>query len=291
MSTTTEAPKHEDKCIVTDLNRDWGRRPPVPDLRPSARQTSLEEDACEKPGIFVSEDTGLRASMVTLQRQLRRRDAQTSELHRQLRGLEEAHWNQTLEARHAAKQLQDLLADPAAAPQLQALELKRLRQEAEDLSKRLADARVREAHLEETATRQKAFLRQTEHFQRAGPMSLRRHPAGELFLVPFPLEGQCDEEDDSFALSRPWDVGSSHINPYPIDSWPAEPNTLAARCAADPGLPGWAEEDSADVSDGEDGSQGEGDEQAIASRLRLPAEAAEESPPEPPVAFRSARSV
>lgn len=263
----------------------------------------MEED---RPfgGNFVNAENGMRASVLTLQKQLRRRDSQTSELHRQLRGLEQAHWQQTLEARHASKQLQDLLGDPTQSPQLQANEIRRLQVQGEDLGCRLADARAREAHWEVVARRQKAFLMQSEHTQQLTPKTLQYHPAGEVFLAPSPLEGiGFDDEEEPFTAGtgKPWDVGSAHINPYPIDSWPAEPNVLAYRSPNELGLQSLDEED-LDGSAEEDyeGSEAEDFSDHFCSpghegsALRMPAEA-QEPPPEPPessdIAYRSARSL
>jgi len=67
---------------------------------------------------------------------------------------------------------------------------------------------------------------------------------GEIFLAPPPVVLEDDEFQEEpmygtqIRLSRVrlveigplrWDVGTSHCNPYCVDSWPFEPNVLAAK--------------------------------------------------------------
>lgn len=61
-------------------------------------------------------------------------------------------------------------------------------------------------------------------------------------MAPPPTCLDGDEEDLKDLSKPPWDVGTSHVNPYATDSWPCEPNVLAARCAVEPDLPSWDEE-------------------------------------------------
>ncbi|CAJ1379846.1 unnamed protein product [Effrenium voratum] len=74
---------------------------------------------------------------------------------------------------------------------------------------------------------------------------LRRHPAGEIFLAPPPVVLDDDEPQDE----PMWDVGTSHCNPYCVDSWPFEPNVLAAKASAQPNLNHWDEGDEDDEYD------------------------------------------
>eukprot|EP00913_Durusdinium_trenchii_P003188 g2948.t1 len=81
------------------------------------------------------------------------------------------------------------------------------------------------------------FFRQSEVLAQEGLQILRRHPAGEIFLAPPPVVLDDDESQDE----RMWDVGSSHCNPYCVDSWPFEPNVLAAKASVQPNLNQWDE--------------------------------------------------
>jgi hypothetical protein len=216
-------------------------------LSPSARQKRFA-DPPEKGWMPVDEDRSLKASLVTVSRNLARRDAQTQELHRQLIETQGDCTRQKLEASHAMKKLQDLLSDPTHAPAVQAAELSNLRKKVDDLSTRLADSKSAEMQWYIIAKRQKAFFMQSERLTTEQVNLFRKHPAGELFLAPPPvyLEDDVDELD---GRRTPWDIGSSHINPYATDSWPFEPNACAQRCAAEPNLNRWEEEDGIDSDD------------------------------------------
>eukprot|EP00448_Togula_jolla_P010621 CAMPEP_0170601604 /NCGR_PEP_ID=MMETSP0224-20130122/17950_1 /TAXON_ID=285029 /ORGANISM="Togula jolla, Strain CCCM 725" /LENGTH=492 /DNA_ID=CAMNT_0010926395 /DNA_START=58 /DNA_END=1533 /DNA_ORIENTATION=- len=189
-----------------------------PELRTGHRDPSREREMAAD------------ASVATLRQQLSRRDAQTQELHKQLRECQQALWTQTLEARSSAKRLSNLVADPSLAPEVQAQELSRLQKELLELSGRLADAKSGEAMWSQTAKRLRAFVMQSENADE-GAQVLKRHPAGEIFLAPPVIM-----PDEAEAGINSWDVGTSLMNPYATDSWPFEPNVLAQRCAAEPSL-------------------------------------------------------
>jgi hypothetical protein len=237
-------------------------------LSPSSRQRRFP-DPPEKGWMHVDEDRSLRMSVVTVQRNLHKRDVQTQELHRQLRQTQQDCVNQKLEASYAARKLQDLLADPSIAPQAQAAELNDLREKVTDLSGKLADSRQSEMQWGIVAKRQRAFFMQSERVAQEGVNVFRKHPAGELFLAPPPVCLEDDMEEDPRKL--PWDMGNSHINPYVNDSWPFEPNACAQRCAVEPDLGRWDEEDGIVGSDSEGESPRSGDEHDRAQlMMRLP---------------------
>jgi len=244
-------------------------------LSPSARQKRYP-DPPEKGWMQVDEDRSLRLSMGTLQRNLQKRDGQTQELHRQLRQTQQDCQRQKLEATYATQKLQDLLSNPKTAPQVQAQEMQGLRKSVDSLSSQLADSKQSEVQLQIVAMRQRAFFMQSERVAQEGVNLFRKHPAGELFLAPPPVYLEDDMDEDP--RKPPWDVGSSHINPYVNDSWPFEPNACAQRCAVEPNLGRWDEEDGLVDTDSEDGSQGSGGEGERAQlMLRLPT-----LPPESP---------
>jgi len=244
-------------------------------LSPSARQKRYP-DPPEKGWMQVDEDRSLRLSMGTLQRNLQKRDGQTQELHRQLRQTQQDCQRQKLEATWATQKLQDLLSNPKTAPQVQAQEMQGLRKSVDSLSSQLADSKQSEMQLQIVAMRQRAFFMQSERVAQEGVNLFRKHPAGELFLAPPPVYLEDDMDEDP--RKPPWDVGSSHINPYVNDSWPFEPNACAQRCAVEPNLGRWDEEDGLVDTDSEDGSQGSGGEGERAQlMLRLPT-----LPPESP---------
>lgn len=203
------------------------------DFGPTPQQL---EKACppETCHISLDERDSLRNSLTSLRGQLGRRDSQTTELHRQLRQCQEALWNQKLEASSASKRLQEVLTDPERVPAVQADEMRQLHQQVEELATAHAEALGSTRHWQWIARRQRAFLVQNEKMEPGIREILMRHPAGEVFVVPPPVILDEDREDD--ATKGPWDVGTSHLNPYAVDSWPLEPNVLAQRCAAEPNL-------------------------------------------------------
>lgn len=219
---------------------------------PTERQHELEEPP--ERLLPVEPEQGRQQTLQTLQRILERRDTQTTELHRQLREARKGLWLQTVEARASAARLAELLSDPSRAPAAQAEALAELQKEASELSRQLADARQGEQHWGHVAKRQRAYLMQHERLAHDGARLLRRHPAGEIFLAPPPpaLEGEPP--------SRTWDVGTSHCNPYCVDSWPFEPNVLAQRTHHEPAFQGWEEvdEDEEEESESEEDSHGPG---------------------------------
>jgi len=241
------------------------------ELSPSARQKRYC-DPPEKGWQHIDEERSARVSLVTVQRNLYKRDSQTQELHRQLRETQKDCISQKLEATHAVKRLQDLLSDPGQAPQVQAAELRTLRVKVEDLSGRLADTKQSEIQWQIVAKRQRAFFMQSERVAQEGVNIFRKHPAGELFLAPPPVYLEDDADEDP--RKPPWDIGTSHINPYVNDSWPFEPNACAQRCAVEPNLSRWDEEhgdeDIAIESDSDDGSTSEADRERAQLMLRLP---------------------
>lgn len=257
-------------------------------LSPSQRQKRFS-DPPEKGWMPVDEDRSLRVSLTTVQRNLQKRDLQTQELHRQLRQTEQDCVNQKLEATHAVKKFQDLLCDPTYAPQAQAMELQVLRHRVEDLATKLADSKQSERQWGIVAKSQRAFFMQSERVAQEGLNLFRKHPAGELFLAPPPVYLEDDADEDP--RKPPWDIGNSHINPYVNDSWPFEPNASAQRCAVEPNLGRWDEEDvdAIDSDSDEDGSPGSRDDHDHAQLMlrlpRLPPEAAPHDedfePPEP----------
>ncbi|CAE7323429.1 FRQ1 [Symbiodinium natans] len=130
---------------------------------------------------------------------------------------------------------------------LEAEAITRLQSQVKELSGKLADARHQEQQWACIAKRQRAYLQHSERLSQEGMQILRRHPAGEVFLAPPPVF--LDDED---IRDEPvWDVGTGrtssggdvHCNPYVIDSWPFEPNVLAARASVQPNLNQWDEGD------------------------------------------------
>jgi len=280
-STLTEAPSHiAARPPARDSSIPYWLDPSLT-VSPSNRQKRFQ-DPPEKGWMPIDEDRSLRMSMVTVQRNLQKRDVQTQELHRQLRQTQQDCQTQKLEATYAARRLQDLLSDPSSAPQAQAEELKVLRHNIEDISGKLADSKQSEMQWGIVAKRQRAFFMQSERVAQEGVNLFRKHPAGEIFLAPPPvyLEDDCEEDPKR----APWDVGNSHINPYVNDSWPFEPNASYQRCAVEPNLGRWDEEDGIVDSDEEDGSpqspgSGDDDDRSPQLMLRLP-QLPPESPPD-----------
>lgn len=223
---------------------------PQTSFGPTDRQLALP-DPPEKCAPSIDVHSSLEASLATVQKVLGRRDAQTAELHRQLKEARQCLWEQTAEARAATAKLQELLTDPSRGPAMQAETIRELQVEVRDLAGRLADARAQERHWSAIARRQRAFFLQSERLGQEGLLHLRRHPCGEVFLVPPPVAAPYEEDDAAAGQDGPgWDVGKSHCNPYKVDSWPFEPNVLAQRPSKEPNLQQWVEgEDEDDHED------------------------------------------
>mmetsp|Transcript_46569 Transcript_46569/g.110756 ORF Transcript_46569/g.110756 Transcript_46569/m.110756 type:complete len:494 (+) Transcript_46569:198-1679(+) len=248
------------------------------ELAPSRSQMMQEmltdTSTTSKARRSMDEESSLRGSLVTVQRALGRRDAETQELKRQLRETSQALWNQTVEARHATKRLQDLLSDPTSAPALQADELARALERNEELSAALADAKSQEGHWETVARRQRAFFLQSQHVSQD---NIKRHPAGEVFIVPPPV---CLQEDEDF--NRIYDIGTQHLNPYVTDSWPFEPNAQAQRTNMEQTMPNLDEEDEIESGSEEESPREDEDSGDRDASPRLRMEAGLDVPIEPP---------
>lgn len=199
----------------------------------------------------LDQEVALHNSFATVQKVLHKRDTQTTELHKQLREARQDLWIQTTEARAASARLHELLTDPSRAPAAQAEALARLRDEASSLSSRLADAREQAKEWQTIARRQRAYFLQTENMGQESLVLLRKHPAGEVFVVPPPVASPFEEEDLALGDASGWNVGRSHCNPYEVDSWPFEPNVLAARASREPNLSQCHEGD--EIEDDDDG--------------------------------------
>mmetsp|Transcript_133691 Transcript_133691/g.243792 ORF Transcript_133691/g.243792 Transcript_133691/m.243792 type:complete len:534 (+) Transcript_133691:151-1752(+) len=270
-----DAPKRKDSGVV--------RHNKV--LSPSNRQKRYS-DPPELSRRHVDEDSSLSASLVTVQRNLSRRDVQCQELHRQLKAAMKECAHLRLEASHFNKRLQDLLTNPAIGTHAQAEEIHILRAKVEELSGRLAETKSSEMQWSLIAKRQRAFFMQQERLSQEGLNLLKKHPAGEIFLAPPPVYLEDDIDEEPHRLKVPWDVGTSHANPYVTDSWPFEPNACAQRVAVEPNLNRWEEEDVMMMdTDSEDGSHPSDADRGMHIRLpTLPPESPVEAgfdPPEP----------
>lgn len=210
---------------------------PPKEFGPTDRQLELV-DPPEKH-FAIDEEESHHSTLTTLQKILGKRDAQTTELHRQLRTAREHLWQHAAESRAATARLESLLSDPSRAPLEQAEMIESLRGQVKDLSSKLADAKQQAQHWSGIAKRQRAFFMQSERMSPESMLLLRKHPAGDIFLAPQPVV--LEDEDGPEELM--WDVGTSHCNPYAVDSWPFEPNVLAQRASARPNLNRWEEGD------------------------------------------------
>eukprot|EP00933_Yihiella_yeosuensis_P062330 TRINITY_DN65285_c0_g1_i1.p1 TRINITY_DN65285_c0_g1~~TRINITY_DN65285_c0_g1_i1.p1 ORF type:complete len:498 (-),score=133.19 TRINITY_DN65285_c0_g1_i1:221-1714(-) len=217
---------------------------PEKEFGPTDRQLGLR-DPPEKHFYGYDEEEAEQISLGTLQRNLGKRDAQTTELHKQLRVARQELWLRAAEARDAKARLQALLADPSRGSAAQAEAIQTLQSEVRDLSTQLADTQFKERQWSAIAKRQRAFFMQSERMSQETTSLLRRHPAGDIFLAPPPVL----LEDEEIRDEPLWDVGTSHCNPYCVDSWPFEPNVLAARASAAPNLNRWDEGEDEDYEE------------------------------------------
>jgi len=206
------------------------------ELGPAMRQRR-QQDPAEKISHGNDEETVLQTSLTTVSKALGKRDAQTTELHRQLREVRQSIWLRIKEARDANARLHGLLADPSRAPKPQAEALGRLQQEAKDLSSCLADSRAQEQQWATIAKRQKAFFMQNERVGKEPGDLLKKHPAGDIFLAPPPAIFDDDEQPSQEPM---WD---RRCNPYSADSWPFEPNGSQEPIGEDEDDDEWSEDD------------------------------------------------
>jgi len=202
------------------------------ELGPTSRQRRRKAPP-EKISQSIDEETALQTSLTTVQKILGKRDAQTTELHKQLREARQHLWFHTEEARVANARLHEILADPSRAPQAQAEALGCLKKQVKELSTCLANSRAEEQYWATIAKRQRAFFVQNERLSREPGEILRKHPAGDIFLAPPPVVVHDDEQPNQ---QPSWDIATSHCNPYCVDSWPFEPNVLAQRASQEPNL-------------------------------------------------------
>lgn len=230
---------------------------------PTPKQRRQVDPPEKNANLFGKEASALKASMGTIQKQLIRRDAQTQELSRQLRDLQEVLRSRMAEKTSSTTRLQDVLCDSSLAPQLQAEELKTVQQDVKELALKLGDMKKSEIRWCNVARRQQAFFMQRERLLHEGGTSvLRRHPAGELLLAPPPVVVEGEEEECRKPL---WDVGTFVINPYATDSWPFEPNVLAQRCTMEATLQALEEDEDAELMAMEEssGESAYGDEEEL----------------------------
>lgn len=210
---------------------------PLKDFGPTVLQEGLP-DPPEKCATDIDEDMSDRLSVTTLQHILGKRDAQTTELHKQLKVARQNLWDQTLEARTATARLHDFLADPARAPEAQAEAMQRMQLKIRELSGRMAESRLQEQNWCAVAKRQHVFMMQCERMMQEGSTILVRN---------------MTMDDGDNPGGSVWDVGRSHCNPYSVDSWPFEPNALAQRASQEPNLNRWDEGDDDVLEDEDDG--------------------------------------
>lgn len=195
---------------------------------------------------MIDEESAEKASLATLRRQLGKRDQQTQELQRQLLMTRQLLWQATEDAKAANSRLQGVLTNSSSIPAAHAEQLVLLEKRVQELSREHAEAKAKEMQWCVIAKRQRAFFLQSERAMQEQTNPFRRHPAGEIFLAPAPLP--FDEDSDRGA-GNPWDVGSSHANPYVCDSWPFEPNSSATRNMHEQTLPHWDEDEEEDEGD------------------------------------------
>lgn len=249
-----------------DFLNDFGQTPTRRRLRghsinaafgPTSRQNRLPEPP-EKANFGLEEISSLKLSIGTMQRQLNRRDSQSQELRRQIEDCQQVLQAQTEVAQVAVGRLQDLRSNPSSAPTVQDNELKKLQGEQVQMSARLETSQKSERHWAHLAKSQRTYFMQTERLQSEGYLPIKQHPAGELALAPAPI---TLEGDDCDMKNPPWDVGTSHMNPYVVDSWPFEPNVQAQRCAVEPNLNRLDEVDEELLADDSDEEEQELDEE------------------------------
>lgn len=240
---------------------------------PTDRQLGLPEGAeiHTVKGGGIGESVTLRASNESLLIQLKSRDSQTQELHKQLKEariqlLEHAAASRAAEARLRAAvttEAEEGAGKNTVTEAGQKEVVLQQQKKIEDLSKKLHELTYQCMHWQTVAKRQRAFFLHSERVAESDSPSeflkcLKNHPAGEVFVPPPP----CVQPDEDTGPA--WDIGSSGANPYVVDSWPIEPNSQAQRPAAQhaPPMGSWdensEEEEEESDEDSTDGKIGEG---------------------------------
>eukprot|EP00928_Gymnodinium_smaydae_P078503 TRINITY_DN6259_c0_g1_i1.p1 TRINITY_DN6259_c0_g1~~TRINITY_DN6259_c0_g1_i1.p1 ORF type:complete len:517 (+),score=99.36 TRINITY_DN6259_c0_g1_i1:126-1676(+) len=212
----------------------------VPDASfgPTRRQLRRSEPP-EKASFHLDEGSALQQSMAILRRQAHKRDGQAAELEAQIESCQRLMRDHAASFQRTTRKLETATRDPASTLQLQAELIAELRRRKEDLAERLQATGEAEARWSMLARCQRAYFVQSDRLAHEGAMVIRRyaggdpfvaHPAGDLALASPPLAVESSDAD------LPWDIANAVMNPYATDSWPFEPNVLAARRNFEPSL-------------------------------------------------------
>merc|ERR1712039_828180 len=156
---------------------------------------------------------------------------------------------QALELQAVDESLNAFTASRSTLQRLHSERMDRRRGRVAKVGKEYAKAAGQASMFKSAARRQSTFHLQRErldaHFNREGHQTqndreISRHPAGVLMLCPKPIL-LSDEEPET------QDIGTSIANPYVCDSWPFEPNVLAARTPKEGSMEGVREETEEDL--------------------------------------------
>lgn len=201
-------------------------------------------------------EVGAKTSLAAVQQVLAKRDAQTTELHKQLKQARQDLWSQVSEARYFKSRYESLICDRSKVPAAQVEAMERVMSESAQLSRQLADSRDQakkwQCTAQNLARQQRHWFMQYESLGQEGAQVLRRHPCGEVFQAVPPATEHIEEDDNDLDYrGNGWNVGTSHCNPYKVDSWPFQPNVLAQRTSKDAFLPPCEDGSDSESSDDE----------------------------------------
>mmetsp|Transcript_58305 Transcript_58305/g.156802 ORF Transcript_58305/g.156802 Transcript_58305/m.156802 type:complete len:383 (-) Transcript_58305:128-1276(-) len=204
---------------------------------------NLLPDPPEPPQEIVPESETLLGSLEAVETRAKARRRQLVSLREQVEAArlvcEERQW--TLAASEA--QCGELDAEPAALRPLFEASMDRRRDLVAEMRLSVEAQRLDGERVQALSTQQKRYLYQSELVAKFGGLeAVRRHRAGDVFLVSQPLPLGSD-------IPQAWDVGTAVANPYVVDSWPFEPNVLARRAPTEGTMEPLVEESQRDVED------------------------------------------
>jgi len=218
-------------------------RPPTKAFGASNFQSMLPDPKEEREDGFVSETFSMKGTIDSLGRSLGSRERQIESLQDQLDACRRMYEERAVQAEAISEGLRTLVANPEALGKAQHDRVRRRRARVAELSAELHKSQEQAKHYQALAQQQRAFFLQGERIGvSGGAEALARHPAGDVALAqrPPPIGDERPEV---------WDVGTAIANPYVVDSWPFEPNVLAARTPKEATLKPCAEETDAQLEE------------------------------------------
>lgn len=173
---------------------------------------------------MLAESSTLISTLEALDKNCAARRRQIANLRDQRQRLEEHRRQHEDKEKASAARETALLSDPSLIAKEHAESQERCRKEVTELASAMVRKQAEARTYEDLVKQQKQYFIQSERIlMHGGQDKISRHPTGDIALAMQPLRIAADEKLEV------WDVGTAIANPYVVDSWPFEPNVLAAR--------------------------------------------------------------